>query len=325
VRWVGWRQQRTETLIAAAILALLAALLIPTGIEMANAYHHDGLSVCLGQNTSGTCDQAMQAFTSRFESIGNLASWLTLTPGLVGALLAAPFVLDLENGTYRLAWTQSITRSRWIATKLGITIGAALLFALAMAVLATWWRAPLVHLNGRMDNSAFDSQGTVVFGYALFALGLALAVGVVSRRTVPALIVAFAGYVAARIFVDTWLRQRFETPVSATWRAAFPGPGGPSRIASAGPANLNHAWVLNEYPSDKLGHSTLGPCVRAVASGVRAINGNCLARHGAGYSHAVYQPASRFWLFQGIETAIFGGLALLLIAFAAWWTHQRTA
>ncbi len=41
--------------------------------------------------------------------------------------------------------------------------------------------------------------------------------------------------------------------------------------------------------------------------------------------HTVFQPASRFWELQGIETALFGGTALLLIAFAAWWTHERTA
>ena len=42
--WVSWRLQRTETLIAVGILALLAALLVPTGIQMANAYHQDGLA-----------------------------------------------------------------------------------------------------------------------------------------------------------------------------------------------------------------------------------------------------------------------------------------
>ena len=49
----------------------------------------------------------------------------------------------------------------------------------------------------------------------------------------------------------------------------------------------------------------------------------CLAHKGDGYMHAVYQPASRFWLFQGIETALFGGVALALILFAAWWIHER--
>jgi hypothetical protein len=43
------------------------------------------------------------------------------------------------------------------------------------------------------------------------------------------------------------------------------------------------------------------------------------------YHHAIYQPASRFWLFQGIETALFGGVAIALIAFAAWWIHERVS
>ena len=36
--WVSWREQRTETLIAVGILAVVALLLVPTGIEMARAY-----------------------------------------------------------------------------------------------------------------------------------------------------------------------------------------------------------------------------------------------------------------------------------------------
>jgi hypothetical protein len=324
VTWVSWRQQRTETLIAAAMLALLAALLVPTGIEMAHAYHHGGLSACTGQNPSGNCGSAIQSFNSRFQSLANLTGWFTLIPGLIGVLLAAPYILELENGTYRLAWTQSITRRRWIATKLAATIGAAVVAAVAMTLLFTWWRTPLVHLNGRMDNNVFDFQGTVAVGYVLFAFGLALAVGVVWRRTVPALIVAFIGYVAARIFVDTWLRRRFEAPLTATWREFMPGVGGHPR-GGVPPANLNHAWVISQYPSDKLGRRidfVLGPCIRPVSH-----NGavRCLAQHGVAYSHAVYQPAERFWLFQSIETALFGGIALVLIALAAWWTHRRTA
>jgi hypothetical protein len=326
--WVSWRLQRTETLIAAGILVLIAVLLVPTGIEMANAYHRDGLSACLAQTSSNGCEQAVQGFTQRFQGLGNLLGWLTLIPGLIGVLLAAPFVLELENGTYRLAWTQSVTRRRWIATKLAIAVGTALLVSLALILLMTWWHAPLDRLHGRFDSSVFDSEGTVVLGYTLFALGLALAVGVVWRRTVPAVVVAFAGYFAARILVDTWLRERLVTPLTATWRAVAPGTPGPSRLEA--PANLHHAWVISERPSDKLGHPVslqIGDCSRVAAGQVKKmmVDGNCLLQNGADYIHAVYQPASRFWLFQGIETALFGGTALALILFAAWWTHQRTA
>jgi hypothetical protein len=306
VTWVSWRLQRTETLVAFAIVALLAALLVPTGLHIAAAYDHDGVADCIGKNTFA-CNDAIESFASRFDRIGNLVGWFNLVPGVIGILLAAPLLLDLENGTYRLAWTQGVTRRRWLAGRIGLAVAAALLAALAMIVLITWWRSPLDHVRGRMNTGVFEFEGTTTFGYVLFALGLALAVGVLWRRTVPALVVAFAGYVASRLVVEGWLRQHYRPPLTATWPARSNGP------------DLSHAWVILQRPSDKFGHPiqtllVLRDCVSPT---------KCLAHKLPGYTHAVYQPASRFWLFQGIETALFAGVAVALILFAAWWIHER--
>ena len=245
-------------------------------------------------------------FQLRFRPLYSLLDWFTLIPGLIGVLLAAPFILELENGTYRLAWTQSITRRRWIATKLAVPIVAALLIAAALILLTTWWRAPFVHLNGRMETGTYDSEGTVVFGYTLFALALALAIGVIWRRAIAAVTLAFVGYFAARIFVDTWLRTRLVAPVEATWHTA-----------AGQPANLDHANIISQTGS--------GPGV-VVGNGSGPLGTHVHVAVGVGPTtmHAVYQPASDFWPLQGLETALFGGVALILIAFAAWWTHQRT-
>jgi hypothetical protein len=301
--WLGWRQQRTETLMTAALLVLLAALLVPTGITIASAYHDAGLADCAGQ---ASCRDAIDAFTQRFDRLGQLISWLTMIPGLIGILLAAPFLSQLETGTYRLDWTQSITRGRWIAGKLGLAIVTALVTALLLTALVTWWRAPFVHLHGRITNDVFDSEGTVVFGYTLFALGLAAAVGAVWRRTVPSLVVGFAGYFVARLFVDTELRQHFVAPLSATWSLRGPGP------------DLSRAWIITQYPTDARGHP-----IEFISCG-HGGSGACKpAGLDSGFMHAVYQPASHFWPIQGIETALFAGAALALLAFAAWWTHRR--
>ena len=226
--WVSWRLQRTETVIAFAILGLLAALLIPTGITMANAYHQDGLSSCLALNAGPTCAQRIGDFQARFQALNVLANWFTLVPGVIGVLLAAPFILDLEHGTYRLAWTQSITRGRWLLGKLALPILAAILAGGVLIVLFTWWRAPQVNLNGRLDIGIYDTQGIVVVGYTLFALALALALGAVWRRSAVSLTVAFVGYFAMRVFVDYWLRDRLVAPVTAIWKggpaAALPLP-----------------------------------------------------------------------------------------------------
>src|SRR4051794_3143336 len=128
--WVGWRQQRTETLLAAALLAALTALLIPTGLNMASAYDHGGLARCVGHTYGGgACGAAVDAFVQRFGKLGDLLDWVTLVPGIIGILLAAPFVAALEQRTHRLDWTQSITRRRWVAGKLGLAIVTALVAA----------------------------------------------------------------------------------------------------------------------------------------------------------------------------------------------------
>jgi hypothetical protein len=301
--WVGWRQQRTEALLAAALLAALAALLVPTGLSMLSAYDHGGLAACVGHADGGSCGPAVDAFFGRWQKLGDMLDWVTLFPGIVGVLLAAPFVAALEQRTHRLDWTQSITRRHWVAGKLGLAVATTLVAAVALTLLITWWRAPFVHFQGRIENSIYDSEGTVVAAYALFALGLGLAVGAVWRRTVPALFTGFAGYFAARLFVDTWLRQRLVAPVTKTWSANGPDPG------------LNRAWVLSEHPVDAHGHalSLVGPC----PPGANA----CPVKPGSvQFLQTVFHPASHFWPLQLRETALFGLAALALIAFAAWRT-----
>lgn len=39
----------------------------------------------------------------------------------------------------------------------------------------------------------------------------------------------------------------------------------------------------------------------------------------------LYQPVDRFWIFQGIEAAIFVALALALLVLTLWWMRQRIA
>jgi hypothetical protein len=311
VTWVTWRLQRTETLIVVGILALLAAFLVPTGIQMTNAYHQDGLAACLSANPGPSCGAQLGGFRQRFESLLNLANWLTLVPGLIGVLLAVPFILDLERGTHRLAWTQSITRGRWLLAKLGLAVATALLAAAALILLFTWWRSPSVRIDGHLDAGNYDSTGTVIVGYTLFALGLALALGAIWRRAALALTVAFVGYFALRLFVDFTIRDHLVAPLKATYTGAQQ------------PAFLYNAHILS---------------LRGTINGHQIMSGHdfflggtasqkLAAPQGIGNAifHVTYQPASHFWPLQLTETGLFTGLAAGLILFAAWWTRRRAS
>ena len=309
--WAAWRLQRTETLITFGILALLAALLVPTGISMANAYHQDGLAACLSINPGPSCANATGAFQTRFQSLWNEANFFTLAPGLIGVALAAPFILDLEHGTYRLAWTQSTTRNRWLAGKIGLPTITALVASGLLILLFIWWRTPEANLMGRLDSGTFDTTGTVTIGYTLFALGLALALGAFWRRSAASLTLAFIGYFAVRIAVELWLRNHLIAPAHATWKGAQQ------------PNVLYNAQVLN-LSGTIHGHPVFQSRGRGFLGGHTSFQAAGANPHSAIF-HATYIPASDFWPLQLTETALFVGLALLLIGLAIWWTRERVA
>jgi hypothetical protein len=310
--WLAWRLQRTETLVAAGILALVAALLVPTGISMSNSYHHNGLGSCLTPNPGFACVQKIGAFQSHNQALNFVTNWFTLLPGVLGVLLAAPFILDLEHGTYRLVWTQSITRRRWVAVKLGLAVVAAVATSAVLIALITWWRTPLTDIGGRLDTGTYDTTGVVAIGYALFALGLAVALGAVWRRSAVSLTVAFVGYFAVRIIDDYWLRNQLASPLKATWRGVHNLPHG-----------LENANILSQ---------TITVNGRVVESG--GSSGGVIGAHsqlaapGSGQNavfHAVYQPASYFWTLQIRETLLFTAVAGVFLLFAAVWTQRRVS
>jgi hypothetical protein len=209
--------------------------------------------------------------------------------------------LDIPRGSVTaLTWTQSVTRGRWLAGKLALEVFTALLAAGALILLFTWWRGPVAHLDGRLENGIYDTTGTVMLGYTLFALGLALALGSVWRRTAASLTVAFVGYFAARVLVDYKLRLHLVSPLRGTWRGLRQ------------PLSFHNVELLS------LGTTVNGHRVHGgggfFGSGVKVAAPNL--RHAV--FHAVYQPESHFWPLQLTETALFGGVALLLIAFAGW-------
>jgi hypothetical protein len=314
--WVGWRQQRTEALIVASVIALLAALLIPTGIHLANVYDRDGVAACI-TSESESCNTVLMVFQDRFHGLTSLFNWLQLLPGMLGALLAAPLVLELEQRTYRLAWTQSITRRRWLATKLALLGAGAIVAAALLTVLISWWRGPMDELEGRFSENGFSFEGIVPYAYMLFAAALALAAGVVVRRAAPAFAIALVGFFAARILVTNSLRPHFLDPVV--------------KLLNKPPSGALHdAWVLSgpslvdrhgNPPARALVDQCLGPGPH-VAGGAKQVPIECLTKLGL-VTRVEYHPASRFWTFQWIEAGLFVGVSAALVAFAAWWILKR--
>ena len=97
---------------------------------------------------------------------------------------------------------QSVTRKRWLAVKIGWMLLAAAVWGGVISALVTWWSGPnnAQQLNA-FDPGRFDIMGIVPVAYSLFAMALGIAAGALLRRTLPAMAVTLAGFIAVRALI----------------------------------------------------------------------------------------------------------------------------
>jgi hypothetical protein len=300
--WVNWRQHRSEAFGCLAVLVGLAIYAIVVGTSMRTAFGHDNLAPCLARSQGAGCFGAVSAFDNEFGSEVNVAfaNVALIVPGLIGVLVGAPLIArELEYGTWRLAWSQSVPRARWLAVKLALVTGGLVIVGAAMTAVITWYRAPMDRLTGRFLPNIYDYEGLVPTAYILCGFGFAVLAGLLIRRSIPAMIAAFVPWLAIRLSVEFLLRPHFLAPVTVACSAT------PSGCSGHG----NGGYGLNAIPP-ATGH--IGDWVLNPSAGP---SGNLIS----------YQPADRFWAFQGIEAGLFVLLAAAALGTAIWLLHRRAA
>ena len=325
--WVIWRQYRVSAAIAGAILAAFAALFLITGLRDAARWHAALASCAKG----GSCGGLAQTVSLAGGPVYTLTILTLAVPVLFGMFWGAPAVArERETGTVQFAWTQAVTRRRWLSVKTGWLLLAGAVFGGAVAGIVTWWYAPVNALNqNQFTQGMFDIQGIVPIGYAVFAVALGIAAGTLIGRSLPALAVTGGVFLAVRLAVTYWVRVHYMpavttiysvtqnfTPKGAYWPLAqgvvLPG-GQLSTTLNVGPGHI----------MSNPGAPAIPASCQQVESQISATLG-CMARLGY-HSFATYQPGYRFWPFQFIETGIFVALAAALIAVTFLAVRRRDA
>jgi ABC-type transport system involved in multi-copper enzyme maturation permease subunit len=266
---------------------------------------------------------------------------LYLTPAIIGIFWGAPLISrELETGTFRLAWTQSVSRTRWLAVKLGLTGLASVVTAGLLSLMVTWWSSPMDQLNPlggyRLSALLFGARDLAPVGSAAFALALGVTIGLVARRVVPAIAITLAIFTAVQVAVALWVRPHLLSPVrtvSPLNLSAISAVGSsfPENSLGVGATvNIPGAWVYSNQVTTTGGSTSLGLAPQACTSGSTKVlpSGQTSACNAAlARLHlrqvVIYQPASRYWAFQWSETAIYLLLALLLAGFCTWWISRR--
>jgi hypothetical protein len=274
------RALRTQIAVVFAVLAVIAIALALTGPHLVHTYDTI-VRPCASHNDCATVTNQFLRSDRLLQQVGVV---LLILPALLGIFWGAPLVArELETGTFRLSLTQSVSRSRWLTTKLVVVGLASVVVAGLLSLMVTWWSSPLDRVNGTTFSPAYiDRRDLVPIGYAAFGFVLGMAARMLIRRTLPAMAAMLVAFIGVRLAIFEWVRPHLMTPLKVTAPID----------AARGARGAAHALQIC---ADKLG-------IREVLT---------------------YQPVNRYWPFPIYETAIFIGLALVLAGFCVWRVRRR--
>ncbi len=98
--WLTWRQHRKQVLFTGIGLAVLAALMIPTGLAMRRTVADLGLPDCVRQMgnaemvpfTFEACHAKLDQFSNQYSTLSIMGVLFLVLPMLVGLFWGAPLV-----------------------------------------------------------------------------------------------------------------------------------------------------------------------------------------------------------------------------------------
>jgi len=351
---LSWRQFRAQAAVAVGLLVAVAVVFLTTRGHLDHLYavYDKANAACIASSNCPGVSINLSKVDQLLELVGTA---LVVVPALVGAFWGAPLIArEFENGTHRLAWTQSVTRARWLATKLGVVGLASVAVSGLLSLLVTWWSAPIdrSHTN-RFASGMFGERNVTPLGYAAFGFALGVVTGLLMRRTLPAMAATIVGFLAVRMAVTYVVRPYIFSPRHQSL-ALDPNSmgygttnGGPSTLMP-NPPNLPNAWVYSTHIVDNAGHGVTAQLVAAtcpslgqpggggprpgsgtdirtvVPAGVQSALQDCVTKLSATFHEAVtYQPANRYWTLQWGETFVYFAGAVALAAFCFWWIRGR--
>ncbi|MET9419588.1 ABC transporter permease [Streptomyces sp. NPDC006540] len=297
ITWVVVHQHRRILTTAAVLLAVATAVTA-------------GLRIAYG--TSSYDDTGGGLFT-RFAYQGGLsavadflANAALLLPLLVAALVAGPMIgRELESGTYKLAWSQSVPPVRWLAAKVAVPAAAVAVTTVGLTVLFRILSGPVSwdHRLNWHERQVFLASGPTLLAHGLLAVAVGALAGLLVRRTLVAMSVAGLATGTVMIVMSA-LWTRLWAPAVATGRD-------PDSVQfSAGEFVLDSGLLT--------------------ASGKRLPDSVCFtpqptachAEHDVVGRWREYHPDSHLWPLQLVETGIVLAVAAA-VAYAAFRVFRR--
>ncbi|WP_030617243.1 ABC transporter permease subunit [Streptomyces sclerotialus] len=297
--WLVWRRNRAAFLLLAAVTVVVCAYCL---------YHRAGVLDFVARY--GNDARYAEKFDEAYKPVFDRLFALSGLPALLAVFLGAPLISgEQEHGTVRLATTQSVTRTRWIAVTVALPMLVVLVCTtlVSLAFTALWSPASrLVNYGDWLGGTIFDITGPVPVATALFLTSCGIALGLLVRRVVPAMLLTLVAAFGTSI-AWSYLRTRLATPHSLTGPASGDYPDIPDGA-------INFDQWLGTADGRLLGYGT---CVDAKNEAA------CYADHGIVHKIVEYfsldQMAGMQWRGAGLLLV----LTVLFVAFIVQWTRRR--
>jgi hypothetical protein len=317
------RQFRIQALVGTILLILAALYLVRLGGDIRAVREKSQLPSQYGQ-------------TMLF-----LAAGFGLVPVLIGAFWGAPLIArELETGTHRLVWNQSVPRRRWLAVKLTVLGLAGMAVAGTLSALLTWTAAPTDQAAGdRFTTVLFGARGIAPIGYAAFSFTFGAVTGLLVRRTLPTMAMVFLAVIAVQFAVPNLLRPHYMPAEQVTVAMSADAINQARSLGSitggpvVGGLEIPDAWVTHTSKlltpdgrqlSDAAFNECFNNAPKTGATGTFGDTAACLGKLDL-HTNLAYQPNRRFWPFQWIELALYLSISVLLAAVGLWRIQRRVS
>ncbi|MEV3897544.1 ABC transporter permease [Streptomyces anulatus] len=303
------RMHRKALWAGAALLALGIGIVVALRLWMASSK-----VLCADGDTTPCGDDiyvSSYAHTSAESFLVNGGTVLILLAALIGVFVAGPLIArELESGTFRLAWAQSVSPAHWLAARLAVPAALTVTGLTVLVVVLRWglWAlraGPSTPGLRWYASGVFPGTGPATLGYALLAVAVGALCAVLVRRTV--LSMSLSALVLAAVGIGLSTRRYL------LWPAVLRQGEGPKLLRDSD-------WHLEGGMLTASGSKVYWrDCYHA--GSVEGYDA-CMRDRGGVTPFAEVHPASHYWPLQLVETGILLALAALA-AFAAFRVLRR--
>lgn len=198
---IAFRQLRAAIVGTAALTGVLVAVLAVDG-GMARALSSRMVQAC-GTADDGNCRFLQTQLWGMYVTIAPYLGYLTITTVLVATFWGAPLVSrEVESGTAALAWSQSVSRQRWFASRLIVSSAVVGVLGLALGFAVTWWLASFAAAPQAGENvlDTFNIHGLILPALWISGMLIGALIGTLVPHVLPAMaitaVVTFIGAIA---------------------------------------------------------------------------------------------------------------------------------